>query len=203
MVEAREFQALANFLWLWQAYDPEVKSDLYSTALLTQNHLLVVDPIPLSAAAWKELTAERKPTAVLLTNSNHLRNATALARQEKIDIFAARSVGSEFEHVETRVLLPGRNVVPGITAIEIDGAAPGEMAFHFVDEGGTLVIGDAVINVEPYGFALLPVKYCADQRKMRDSLRRLLDLPFERLLFAHGTPLLTSPRTRLAKLLGS
>ena len=83
----------------------------------------------------------------------------------------------------------------------IDGAATGETAFHFADDGGTMVIGDALINLEPYGFTLLPAKYCSDQRAMRRSLRRLLEWPFERLLFAHGTPILTAAREQLETLL--
>lgn len=91
--------------------------------------------------------------------------------------------------------------MPGLAAIPIEGAASGEMAFHFADSGGTLVIGDALINFEPYGFTLLPSKYCSNQRQMRGSLRPLLDWPFERLLFAHGSPILSSARARLETLL--
>ena len=86
--------------------------------------------------------------------------------------------------------------MPGLAAITIEGAASGEMAFHFADSGGTLVVGDALINFEPYGFTMLPAKYCSNQKQMRGSLRQLLDWPFERLLFAHGSPILSSARAR-------
>ena len=90
---------------------------------------------------------------------------------------------------------------PEISAIAIEGAAPGEMAFHLADNGGTIVVGDALIHLDPYGFALLPPKYCSDQKEMRRSLRQLLDWTFQRLLFAHGPPLLSSARDRLETLL--
>ena len=75
------------------------------------------------------------------------------------------------------------------------------MVFHFPGDGGTIVVGDAVINLDPYGFSLLPAKYCADQKLMRRSLRQLLDFSFARFLFAHGMPVLAGARARLEMLL--
>ena len=85
--------------------------------------------------------------------------------------------------------------------IEIEGAVAGEIALYQPSNRGTLIVGDALINFEPYGFSLLPKKYCTDQRLMRRSLNRLLDHSFERLLFAHGTPITSGARTRLEQLL--
>ena len=65
-----------------------------------------------------------------------------------------------------------------------------------------MVVGDALINFEPYGFGLLPAKYCRDFKRMRQALTKLLDYSFERILFAHGTPILAGARERLEKLLG-
>jgi hypothetical protein len=79
----------------------------------------------------------------------------------------------------------------------------GEIAIHYEGDGGTMVIGDALINFEPYGFALLPAKYCSDFKLMRRSLPKLLDYAFERMLFAHGTPLLSGARERLEFLLAA
>ena len=64
------------------------------------------------------------------------------------------------------------------------------------DDGGTLIVGDALINFEPHGFAFLPPKYCSNPKQMRRSLRKLLDYDFERMLFAHGTPILHGARAR-------
>jgi len=92
-------------------------------------------------------------------------------------------------------------VGPGLNAVPIDGAPAGEIAVYCDADGGTLVIGDALINFEPYGFALLPPKYCSSAKLMRKSLRTLLDYSFERMLFAHGIPILSGARQRLKQLL--
>ena len=82
----------------------------------------------------------------------------------------------------------------------IDGAAPGEIALFWAG-AGTLIVGDALINFEPAGFALLPAKYCTNQRTMRRSLRKLLDCQAERIFFAHGSPITTRASERLRQLL--
>ncbi len=200
MIEATDLSSLTDFLWLWQAYDPAVKSDLFASAAKNGDRLFLVDPIPLAAAALAELMAHGEVAGVLVTNSNHSRAAAKFARQLGTTIFAAEPVIGEFGGIKIEPI-GGGEIRPGLTAIPVAGAAAGEMAFHFADKGGTLVIGDALINFEPYGFTLLPAKYCSDQKQMRASLRQCLDWPFERLLFAHGSPILSSARARLETLL--
>jgi glyoxylase-like metal-dependent hydrolase (beta-lactamase superfamily II) len=97
----------------------------------------------------------------------------------------------------------GQVFAANTSAIEIEGAAAGEMAVHHAQDGGALIVGDALINFEPYGFTFLPSKYCLNAKKMRRSLRRLLDYKFERMLFAHGTPLMYSAQKKLEGLLRS
>src|SRR5207244_7815956 len=69
-----------------------------------------------------------------------------------------------------------------LEVIEIDGAVAGEIALYHPSNGGTLIVGDALINFEPYGFTLLPRKYCLNEKRMRSSLRQLLRRPAERML---------------------
>ena len=64
-----------------------------------------------------------------------------------------------------------------------------------------MVMGDALINFEPYGFTFLPSKYCSNSKLMRASLGKLLDYSFERMLFSHGEPIVCNARERLKALL--
>jgi Metallo-beta-lactamase superfamily len=200
MIEAADLVSLGGLLWLWQAYDPAVKADLSSSAAQCGGRLFLIDPIPLAPSTLAELTQGGMVGGVLVTNSNHPRAAAAFARQLGATIFATEAVIHELVNAKTQPIAGGE-IMPGLAAIPIEGAASGEMAFHFADNGGTLVIGDALINFEPYGFTLLQAKYCSDQKQMRGSLRQLLDWPFERVLFAHGSPILSSARARLETLL--
>ena len=202
MVKAADLQQLSHSLWLWQAFDPAVKSDLFSSAARSAEQLFLIDPIPLETPALEELDAQGQVAGILITNVNHRRAVGMFARKYDVAIFSAAEVAREFSGLRTVALNAGEQVTREFGAIPIPGAAAGETAFHFPADGGTIVVGDALINLEPYGFALLPAKYCCDQKAMRRSLRELLDWPFERLLFAHGTPLVGSARARLETLLG-
>jgi len=83
-------------------------------------------------------------------------------------------------------------------AVSLEGFAPGETALWL---GGVLILGDALINSAPYGFSMLPDKYCADAKAGRESLKKLLRFPAEVLTFAHGLPIVSQAAERLAGLL--
>ncbi|CAA9224112.1 MAG: hypothetical protein AVDCRST_MAG42-735 [uncultured Chthoniobacterales bacterium] len=51
-------------------------------------------------------------------------------------------------------LADGERFAPGLTAVAVEGAPAGEIAIYAEAEGGSLVIGDALINMGSYGLAL-------------------------------------------------
>jgi hypothetical protein len=201
MVDAPESQQITPALHLWQSFDPSVKTDLFSTAALVGHALFIIDPIPLAPKPWRELNFGGQLTAILVTNANHVRSSADLAQAAKVPVYCAPEAAGEFGALEIVPLSQGMEIAASVSAIALEGAVPGEFAFHFAGDGGTIVVGDALIHLGPYGFSLLPAKYCQNQKKLRRSLRQLLDWSFERLLFAHGTPLLSGARERLETLL--
>jgi glyoxylase-like metal-dependent hydrolase (beta-lactamase superfamily II) len=196
MSPAEEFQTVRPGLYFWQEYDPAVKTDVCCCAFETPEGLVFCDPVPLAAEALAELTAGRQPCGILLTSANHERNAVALARRLGIDIWADVRVRGDLP--ATRWFRDGETVL-GAQAIALDGFALGETAFW---KDGLLIFGDAVIHVPPYGLAMLPEKYCEDPAAGRTSLKRLLGLPAEIVVFAHGLPVVARARERLAELIG-
>ncbi len=193
-----EFCRVSPAFAIWYRYDPTVKADLFSTAFAARNELTVVDPIVLPAPYRTELDSLGRVANIVVTNANHLRDT--LNFSYSASIFAPFELNAELTH--NHALSDGLQVGP-FRAIKIDGAADGEFALYHPDEGGTLIVGDALINFEPHGFDLLPPKYCANQKRMIRSLRRLLDFDFNRIFFAHGNPIVTRARERLASLLPS
>jgi glyoxylase-like metal-dependent hydrolase (beta-lactamase superfamily II) len=201
MLLAPEFHRLSHRFALWQAFDPAVKTDLYSTAALAGDALFLIDPIPLDPAAFQELRHGHRIGGILVSNANHLRASADFGRLCQAPIHCAAEIADQFRELQVLRLRDGSELAAGITSIELKGAAPGEFAFHFVEDGGAIVVGDALINIEPYGFALLPAKYCDNQKELKRSLQKLLHWPFERLLFAHGAPILSRTRECLENLL--
>lgn len=201
MLQAADTQPLTPALTIWQAYDPAVKAELYSTSIRVDNRLFLVDPIPLAPDALDQLTALASISSVIVTNMNHARAAGSFAAKSGAAILASAVTANALFDVEILPVAAGDQVGGRIEVIAIEGAAEGEIALHFKDDGGAIVVGDGLIHFEPNGFALLPAKYCSDQKLMRRSLRQLLDFSFERLLFAHGTPIVSSARSKLEALL--
>ena len=201
MVQAADTQPLTPALTIWQAYDPAVKAELYSTSLRLDDRLFLVDPILIAPDALEELTALASISSVIVTNANHARAAALFAAKSGAAILASAVTASLLFDLEILAVDAGNLIGDRIEVIAIAGAAEGEIALHCKDDGGAIVVGDALIHFEPNGFALLPPKYCSDQELMRRSLRQLLDFSFERLLFAHGTPIVSSARSKLEALL--
>jgi hypothetical protein len=185
MAIATEIEPIAPGLCLWRVYDPTVKAELYSTAITIGQCTYLIDPVPLTPDVLAELTIRNAIAGIVVTNENHQRAAPQFADRFKVPIYSDSSPG-----------FPS-----GLTAVRIEGAVAGEIAVCSDAAGAVVVIGDALINFEPYGFTFLPAKYCSSVKVMRRSLRKLLDYSFERMLFAHGTPILTGARRGLEQLL--
>ncbi len=196
MACATELTHVSPDVVIWQAYDSRVKAELFSTALRLETDVIVVDPIPLLHEARQQLDQFGKIEAVIITNANHGRAAAEFGNKNAMLIPA--ELRDEFPQAQ---VLTDRASFHGVMALQIDGAAPGEFALHDERDGGTLILGDAVINFEPHGFTLLPARYCVDRKQMMRSLRRLLDLKFSRIFFAHGQPIITRAHDGLAALL--
>ena len=190
-------RASASFA-IWYSYHPTIKADLFSTAFSARSELTLIDPIALPEPHRAELDSLGSVANIVVTNANHLRDTAAFARGDSSSIFAPSELDAELPHIHS--LFDGRQVGP-FQAVKIDGAAEGEFALYHPDDGGTMIVGDALINFEPHGFDLLPKKYCTNQKQMIRSLRRLLDFDFNCIFFAHGNPIMARGRERLASLL--
>jgi metallo-beta-lactamase superfamily protein len=201
MPRAQEVDEVSPGILVWQAYDSKSKADLFSTALTTQAGVYVVDPIPLASHGLRTLRAQAEAAGIFVTNANHVRAAAEFARTLSIPILAHGELCGTPDFPPATGVQDGEEFSPGLTTVALAGGPAGEMALHYNNNGGAMILGDALINFEPHGFGVLPAKYCQDATLLRRSLSKLLDYTFERMLFAHGTPILTKARTQLAQLL--
>ena len=201
--EAPDFDSITSRLAIWHTYDAAVKAELYSTCLATVAGIYLIDPIPLQKRALDSLIGSSRVTGIVVTNSNHRRAAAQFAQQFQVCIFAHRQTFRDDEPSQLTTTVDGDEISNGLRVIGIERAAPGKIALHYSDNGGTLIVGDALVNFEPYGFSFLPPKYCSDEKQMRGSLQKLLHYKAERILFAHGTPILSSASERFRGLLNS
>jgi glyoxylase-like metal-dependent hydrolase (beta-lactamase superfamily II) len=92
--------------------------------------------------------------------------------------------------------------VDGITALEVGAICPDETALHIELGDGFLAIADGVVNYDELRF--VPDNLIGDDPEsvregLRESYRRLLDLEFDGLLFAHGDPVVEGGKQALRK----
>jgi glyoxylase-like metal-dependent hydrolase (beta-lactamase superfamily II) len=200
---ASDFDRIASNIAIWHGYDFAVKAELYSTSLATSDGIYLIDPTPLQNEAFEELIGSNPVAGIIITNSNHHRASAKFAEKFSVPLFGGTEAFPNKAAREPKRVTDEDEISEGLRVIGIEGAGDGEIALHYSADGGTFIIGDALINFEPYGFTFLPAKYCSNQKQMRRSLRKLLAYKAERILFAHGTPILSGAGERLERLLDS
>jgi hypothetical protein len=131
--------------------------------------------------SWLDTLIGRRPVSVLTTNRWHRRDREAIAERYP------RSDGLEW------------NTVPrGVRPIPLRGAS--ETVFWLAGPQ-TLVPGDSVLGTGE-GLRLAPESWLAhvrvDRRGLARQMTRLLELPIERVLVTHGTPVLHDGRAEIA-----
>ncbi len=198
MRSAAEYQVIAPGVFYWEVYAPSVKADLSCCALATPDGLVFIDPIPLDAEPAAELSEVGPAAAIVLTNGNHPRAAEAYREQWKAPILAHREAVPELGIAIDQEIDDGALIAGGLQVVTLPGAGAGEIAL--VSPRRSVHLGDAVIHCEPYGFSMLPEKYCCDAKSLRVSLQKLLRFEFDLLTFAHGHPLAQQAKQRLAQL---
>lgn len=203
MQSASDFDRIAPNIAIWHEYDSAVKAELYSTYLATPGGTYLIDPIPLKSEALHELIGSNSVVGIIVTNGNHHRASAKFAEKFSVGLFARIGAFPDKAVPELKSVTDGDKISEGLHAIGIEGVADGEIALHYAPDGGTFIIGDALINFDPYGFTFLPAKYCSNEEQMRRSLRKLLDYKAERMFFAHGTPILSEAGERLRGLINS
>lgn len=186
------------FTWSWFSEPHGYNFNGY--LIRDANGNLCVDPVQPDERDLAEI--ERIGVAkILLTNRNHARASNTVRERTgaPVAIHAddaphARSQGT----VNDAELQIGEKVGPLVVA-PAPGKSPGEIVLHW-PERRLLFVGDAVIGNPPGQCALLRDKVMDDPPRLRRSVRDLLDLDFDALLFGDGTPILHEAKARLREL---
>jgi glyoxylase-like metal-dependent hydrolase (beta-lactamase superfamily II) len=194
-----KLEQVAPGLRRWAAWHPEWRQEVASAAVDTPDGLVLVDPIDPPPEV-------RSPEHVLLTVHFHSRTAGDLGASH---VWApARGVRR----------LKNRGVVV-TDAFEKDPELPGGIkAFATAREGEVvywlpqqkaIVVGDVLLGAgaKPHATSE-PLRLCPDnwldgatRKQLVKSLLPLLDLPVERILVAHGDPVLQGGKDVLQALI--
>jgi glyoxylase-like metal-dependent hydrolase (beta-lactamase superfamily II) len=189
---AHELRDVAPGLWIWRLEHPAwtPRRDwpplVASTCVESGGEVALLDPLaPRSGAdeLWARLDA-RPPTMIVVLKPDHVRDIDVFAQR-----YGTRAFGpylfwrhdipeAELERIEAGSRLPG-----GLVAL-YDGRGRGETPL-WLPEQRTIVFADAL--TAPEGELRVWSTPWHEERAL-PALRALLELPFERVIVAHGEP---------------
>ena len=164
---------------------------------------LCIDPVEPGEKGLDEI-ARLGVTRILLTNRNHSRASNRVRERTGArtsihpdDAAHARDQGTTLDDG----LAAGQTMGP-LKVVGAAGKSPGEVAFHW-PERRLLIVGDAVIGNPPGRCGLLREHVMDDPQRLRQSVRRLLDLDFDTLLVGDGEPILEGAKARVEELVAT
>jgi glyoxylase-like metal-dependent hydrolase (beta-lactamase superfamily II) len=188
-------------LFGWSVFNEARNIDFHSAVWVRPEGNVVIDPLPLSDHDEAHLRELGGVAWIVITNSDHVRDSIRLAENTGAQLMGPSQEANNFPVDCTRWLTDGDEVVPGMSALELEGSkTPGELALLL--EGATLITGDLIRAHEGGALCLLPEKKLSDKRKAIASLRRLTLLPeLEALLPGDGWPVFRDAKFLLQELL--
>lgn len=184
----------------WQWFSERNGYDFNGYLLLHGDGNVAVDPVEMQEDVLDGL-ARAGVSRIVLTNRNHFRAAAKLKARTSARVAVhpadAAFVRAQGVAVDDELAAGGR--VAGFEVLDASGKSPGEVALW--DAGRRiLVVGDACVGKPPGALALLSPKVIDDLPRLKDSLRRLAELPAETVLVGDGAPVLRSGREALQAL---
>lgn len=182
----------------WSSFHGEWKVDFNSYALQTTEGVVLVDPVQPSPAVQDALEKLGEFSGIYLTNANHHRAADWFRKQYQLQVYAHEKARPDCETTIDVPVLDGEKLPGGLRVIYIPGSGAGEIALHTNIDGGILLLGDALLHSPGEGLAMLPDQYCDDPAQARESLRKLPDLVFDAVTFAHGAPIVGGAQAQIA-----
>jgi glyoxylase-like metal-dependent hydrolase (beta-lactamase superfamily II) len=195
---AAQVEEVARGLYHWRIHNSHIGGAISSShALAVEGGSIFVDPVRLADASLATLPP---PTAILLTAACHQRSAWRYRAELAAGVWLPEDARPADEEPDSRYgdgeLLPG-----GLRAIRTPGPEWAHYCFLHEHEPRVLFCSDLIAGGNGGELSFVPPEYHDDPLETRRSVERLLELPFEILCLAHGTPLLDDPKARIRGLL--
>lgn len=174
--------------------NPEWPEEVAFATWRSPDSFVFIDPLvrdDLDPAAWhpfdRAVSESGLPAVVLLTAPWHERSLHAVA---------ARYAAAVWIHPRGHARigeLPELSALPaGAAALELDGVDEGQVAFHVVPEQA-LIVAEFFVGTGN-GLRVQPSPATRDMAAFAASLEQLRALQIERVLVAHGAPVLANGR---------
>ncbi|MFL5869584.1 MAG: hypothetical protein ACJ75R_00755 [Solirubrobacterales bacterium] len=187
----------------WQARHPRTGGQAHSHLLVEAR--TVLDPMAPPEAV--ELMRANPPERIVLSNRHHYREAGRIVEEFACPVLCPESGTYDFDGDDDRDVEPyayGDRLAPSLIAHEVGSICPDDAALELRSGPGALAFADGLMRhdgrlhfVSDGLLADDPGEVENVKRGLVSSLRRLCELDFDTLLFAHGDPLAEGGRAAL------
>jgi hypothetical protein len=187
-------------LFGWSEFNQERNLDFHSVLWVREPGNVLIDPLPLSDHDLTHLQTLGGASIIIITNSDHCRDAENIARQTGAIIVGPSGEQENFPITCDRWILDNEEIVPGLIAYQLEGSkTPGELAL--VLENSTLITGDLIRCHVAGKLCLLPDAKLTDPVLALQSVTRLANLSdIDAVLTGDGWPIFTNGSTALKRL---
>lgn len=192
-----------NNLYCWTHFDEDRNIDFHSYLWVRDEGNVVFDPLPLTSHDEKHLQSLGKVSCIIISNSDHIRNAEILAEQTGAEIWGPAAEKANFPIKCTSWLTESKNVIDGLDVYCLNGSkTDGELAF--VVDGSTLITGDLIRAHAGGKLCILPDAKLQSVEQAKDSVNRLAQIKgIDAILPGDGWPVFNHGEQALSALVAS
>jgi hypothetical protein len=194
-------QQISEGLWHWTARHPKIGWEVSS--YLLSDERVVIDPVmPPDGVGWFEQIGA-PPEHVLLSCRHHDRATWEIVEAYGSEVHCVdHGVHELADRGPVTSFAFGDELPGGVVAHAVHAISPDEGALH-IPAQSALVVADGVIRMEADGpLQFVPDSLMDEPERTKAGLRAayagLLELDFDRLLLAHGRPILDGGKRALA-----
>ncbi|MCX7107895.1 MAG: MBL fold metallo-hydrolase [Methylococcales bacterium] len=176
-------------LFGWSEFDAERNLDFHSVLWVRENGNILIDPLPMSEHDHSHLQLLGGVNFIVLTNSDHCRDAEHIANNTGAQIFGPSGEEDTFPIICDRWLHDNEEIVPGLIAYQLEGSKThGELALLL--EHTTLITGDLIRCHIGGELCMLPKAKLTDYHKATQSIKRIADITgIKTVLTGDGWPI--------------
>ncbi len=188
-------------LFSWSEFNEERNLDFHSVLWVRDQGNIIFDPLPLTPHNQKHLLSLGKVSSIIISNSDHIRDALNIAALTGAKIVGPAAEKAEFPIECDQWLEGGEDFIADLEVFALDGSkTPGELAF--VIEQTTLLTGDLIRCHQGGVLRLLPEPKLTDKAAAIASVKNLLHaIQVTSVLPGDGWPIFGNAEAVINKLL--
>jgi glyoxylase-like metal-dependent hydrolase (beta-lactamase superfamily II) len=188
-----------NF-YCWSVFDEDRNIDFHSYVWVRPQGNIVFDPLPQTEHDKQHLLSLGQVSHILISNSDHVRNAKALAAETGAQLCGPMEEKGNFPISCAHWLSSGSHLIDGLDVYSVSGSkTDGELAF--VAEGDTLITGDLVRAHSGGQLCILPDGKLQDKAQAVGSVKELAAISgIKAVLTGDGWPIFRDAHVVLAEL---